>query len=293
MHADLTGQTAVVTGAGRGLGLAFAQALSAAGASVALIARSAGELAETAALIERAGGKALALPADVSDRAAVHEALAEAEKSLGAVDVLVNNAGIAGPIQPFWETDGEDWWRVLEVNLRGPVLCSRAVLPGMVSRRHGRIINIATSAIPIASFSAYSTSKAALVRFTECLAAETRPHGVAAFSIVPGTIRTRMSEQVLNSPDGQKWLPWFRRIFDAGLDLPAARPAELVVRLASGRFDALTGLCLSPLDDLELIARSLAEVERDRLYSLRVRPLPSASPNQAFAAIRAAAERPA
>jgi NAD(P)-dependent dehydrogenase (short-subunit alcohol dehydrogenase family) len=288
---SLMGQVAIVTGAGRGLGREFARALSAAGAAVGLIARSQSELAESAASIQAAGGRTHAVSTDVSDRDAVHAAFEAIEQSLGPADVLVNNAGIAGPIRPFCETDSDDWWRVLEVNLRGPIICTRAVLSGMISRRRGRIINIAASAIPIANFSAYSTSKTALIRFSECVAAETKPHGIAAFAVAPGTVRTAMSEHALNSTEGQKWLPWFRRIFDEGVDLPADVPAQLVVRLASGKFDALSGLFLTPLDDLDAIVAGMEEVGREKLYSMRVRALASAAGNRALASIRSAAER--
>ncbi len=285
------GQVAVVTGAGRGLGRAFAQALAAAGASVGLIARSVDELAETAALIHGAGGQARAAAADVADAGAVRQSFASIEEAFGAVDVLVNNAGIGGPIGPLGHTDTEDWWRVMEVNLRGPMVCSAALVGGMMDRGRGRIINIASSPIPIPHFSAYSTSKTALIRFTECLAAETKARGVFAFSVVPGTIRTAMSEHSMNSPEGQKWLPWFRRIFDEGMAVPADVPARLVVRLASGEADALTGLCLSPADDLAAIQASMEEVQRDKLYSMRLRGLAAAAGNPTLAAIRAAAEK--
>ena len=236
---DLKGMVAVVTGGGRGLGRAFAQALAAVGCSVAVVARSEAELAETVGLIGRAGGQAQAFPADITDAGAVDVAFAAIEQSVGAVDLLVNNAGVIGPIAPFAETAPDAWWRSVEVNLKGPMLTSRRVVPGMIARGKGRIINLVTGVAPFAYFSGYCAGKAALIRFSECLAAEFQPHGVTVFPMGPGTVRTAMSEHSLNSPEGRKWLPWFKRIFDEGLDLPPERPAELVVRLASGRYDAL------------------------------------------------------
>jgi NAD(P)-dependent dehydrogenase (short-subunit alcohol dehydrogenase family) len=112
-------KVAAVTGGGRGLGRAFAQALAAADHAVAVVARSAAELAETVAIIERAGGRAEAHVADVTDAHAVAEAFAHVEQSLGPIDLLVNNAGIVGPLGPFAESKVDDWWRTLEVNLRG------------------------------------------------------------------------------------------------------------------------------------------------------------------------------
>ena len=117
------------------------------------------------------------------------------------MDLLVNNAGLAGPIGPTWETDPDDWWRCLEVNLRGPMLCSRAVLPGMIARGGGRIVNVASGAgtFAIPYLGAYVTSKTALIRFTEILALEAGQHGVKVFAIEPGTVRTAMAEYALES----------------------------------------------------------------------------------------------
>ena len=239
----LTNQVAVVTGAGRGIGRAIAQALAAAGTKVAAIARSENELAETVALIEKSGGKASALPGDVTDASAIARAFSEIEHVLGPVDLLVNNAGILGPLAPFWEQPFDDWWRVFDVNLRGAALCSHRVLPQMIARRSGRIVNIISggAAFALTHFSAYIASKTALSRFTEILATEARPFGVCAFTLSPATVRTAMAEYSLNSPEGRKWIPWFQRIFDEGLVVPAELPAEFVVKLASGRFDALSG----------------------------------------------------
>ena len=142
-HADremrLDGQVALVTGGGRGIGRAIALALSLAGAAVAVCARTSSQLAETVQLIERQGGRALALPADVADRHAVEAMIEQAECALGPIDILVNDAAIAGPAGPFAETDPDAWWEVQVINLRGPVYCSRAVLPGMIRRGRGRI----------------------------------------------------------------------------------------------------------------------------------------------------------
>ncbi len=288
----LKGQVAAVTGGGRGLGQVFAHALSAAGASVAVLARSREELAETVASIERAGGKAAPFVVDVTDEPAVRRAFAEIERTFGPVDLLVNNAGVMGPIAPFAETQVGDWWRVMDVNLRGPLLCISSVLPAMMARRRGRIINVVTAAAPLAYLSSYVTSKTALVRATECMAAELRPHGIALFSMAPGAVRTAMSENSLYSAEGRKWIPWYQKLFEQGLNLPAERPAQLVIALASGRADPLSGLYLTPFDDLDQLLKSLADIEKDKLYSLRVKSLSTSPAAASIAAIRDAAERP-
>jgi NAD(P)-dependent dehydrogenase (short-subunit alcohol dehydrogenase family) len=289
---SFTSQVAVVTGAGRGIGRAIARALATAGAKVAAISRSETELAETVALIEKSSGKARAFPADVSDAVAMAKVFSEIERAFGSVDLLVNNAGIIGPIAPFWEQPFDEWWRVLDVNLRGAALCSHGVLPQMIARRSGRIVNIISggAATALTHFSAYIVSKTALARFTEILATEAKPFGVSAFALSPATVRTAMAEYSLNSAEGRKWIPWFKRIFDEGLVVPAELPAQFVVKLASGRFDALSGRFLAVSDDLDLLVANLDEIERDNLYSLRVRKLASVKPNPQFDAIRAAGE---
>jgi NAD(P)-dependent dehydrogenase (short-subunit alcohol dehydrogenase family) len=268
-------KVAVVTGGGRGLGRAFAQALAVAGYAVAVLARSAAELAETVTLVARLGGKASAFPADVTDGAAVDRAFIDVERSLGPVDLLVNNAGAIGPLGPFVGSDAGAWWRTLEVNLHGQILCAHRALPGMIARSSGRIINIAsgggTTMLPY--FSAYVTSKTALIRFSECLAFELRPHGIAVFAMGPGTVRTAMSEYSLNSPEGRTWLPWFRDIFDEGRDLPPERPAALLVALASGKADVLSGRYVYPADDLDRLIAEAREIEARKLYSLQVQRL--------------------
>ena len=284
----LRGQVAVVTGGGRGIGRAIALALAKAGACAAVLARSQSELDKTVRLIEHAGGRAQAFATDVRDVLTVRSAIVEIERSLGPVDLLVNNAATAGPIGPFWETDTDQWWQALEVNLRGPVHCPRDVLPGMVARRLGRTVNIASSAIPVPYFSSYATGKTGLIRFTETTAAELAPHDVKVFALAPGTVRTAMSEYSLNSPEGRRWLPWFQRIFEEGLNISAERPARMVVELASGRADAFSGRLLSVSDDLDLLLKNEKEIERGKLYSLRVRTLGGDS--SALAAIRAAGE---
>ena len=153
-----------------------------------------------------------------------------------------------GPLGPFTQSDVGAWWRTFEVNLHGQILCTHRALPGMIARRGGRIINIASGggAAMLPYFSAYVTSKTALIRFSECLAFEVKDHGIAVFAMGPGTVRTAMSEYSLNSPEGRTWLPWFRDIFDEGRDLPPERPAALLVALASGKADALSGRYVYP-----------------------------------------------
>ena len=164
---------------------------------------------------------------------------------LGPVDLLVNNAGTMDAIGPAWQVDPDDWRRDIETSLFGAFNCSRAVLPGMVERRTGRIVNVssgvATRAYPHAS--AYAAAKAALRSFTQSLAAETAEHGIAVFAISPGFVWTEMTERLRDSP----WFPGF------GSPSPnePERAAELVLRLASGDLDALSGRFIHVRDDID------------------------------------------
>jgi NAD(P)-dependent dehydrogenase (short-subunit alcohol dehydrogenase family) len=264
---DLSGDVALVTGAGRGIGKAIALALAAAGARLVLTARSKNELDHTLAEIEAAGGQGLAVPADVSDPAAVALLVDQAESSVGPISVLVNNAGVLEPVGLLWEVDADEWWHNLEVNLRGPFLCMRAVLPGMISRRRGCVVNLASIAakVPIPDATAYGASKTALVRLNENLARELEGNEVSVFAIDPGQVDTGMHEFLARSPE---WLR--RRGTHQPMFTPAERTADLVVRLAAGHASMLSGrLITAGGDDLDdLIARANS-ITADNLYALR------------------------
>jgi NAD(P)-dependent dehydrogenase (short-subunit alcohol dehydrogenase family) len=290
MNTDLEGRVAVVTGAGRGIGRAVALSLAQAGAKVAAVARTQAEIEETTATIKKSGD-AQAFAVDVTDASGVRRAIDKIEVVLGPIDVLVNNAGQLGRIGPFVESEPGEWWRVLDVNVRGPMLWTRGVLPGMMARGRGRIVNIASGLLPYPYLSAYVTSKTALVRFSETLAAETRARGVHVFAIGPGTTRTAMSEHSLTSEEGRRWIPWFGRIFTEKLDVAMERPVRLIVELASGRGDALSGRYVTVFDDLDALLLRAAEIEREGLYSLRIRKFSDDGMPAALAALLSTGER--
>jgi NAD(P)-dependent dehydrogenase (short-subunit alcohol dehydrogenase family) len=269
---DLSGQVAIVTGGGRGIGKTIAIELAKAGCSLAVIARCEDQLVETVKGITQLGARAISFTADVSDPAAVQKMVLEVELTLGSVNLLVNNAGLAGPIGPTWEADADAWWRCLEVNLRGPMLCARAVLPGMIAGGGGRIVNVASGAgtFAIPYLGAYVTSKTALIRFTEILALETAALGVKVFAIEPGTVRTSMAGYALESKEGRRWMPWFGEIFKRGEDVPADHAADLVVLLASGRADALSGRFFTIKDDVVGLADRIGRGPTGDLQTLRL-----------------------
>lgn len=270
--APLAGQVALVTGGGRGIGRAIALALAAAGAAVAVAARTAAQVEETAGLIARSGGRALAVPGNVTERRAVERITRETERRFGPVDLLVNNAGVFGPIGPLWEVDPDEWWRGVESHLRGALLCSSAVLPGMIARGRGRIINVASrSGVRTDRYtSSYAVGKAGVLRLTDHLAAETREHGVSVFAIYPGRVQTAMTDELTGSPAGRKWLPNEGKARE-GQWQPADEAARLCLALASGRADALSGRFFGVHDDLDELMQRAGEIERDDLYTLRLR----------------------
>jgi NAD(P)-dependent dehydrogenase (short-subunit alcohol dehydrogenase family) len=275
---DLTGTVVLVSGGGRGLGRLLACTLARAGATVALLARSGDELAATVDEIERAGGTAAAATADVTDPAELRAAVAKLRQQLGPVDVLVNNAGIIGPAGPAWEADSGDWWRTLEVNLGGAFALTRAVLPHMISTGHGRILNITSNAgvyrWPLVS--AYATSKAALVKLTENLAAETRSHGVSVLSVDPGLLPIGLTQPTMNrTPDplAPSDIPaaWVRAQLASGHGADPDQAARLILRLAAGHGDRLSGRHLTVTDDLDGLLARIDEIKRQDLHTLRLR----------------------
>lgn len=193
MSRSLKGRVAVVTGAGSGMGRAIAVRLAADGAKVAIWDINGDGAAETAKQITDAGGTALAITADCADRAAIEAAAAETRAKLGPVLILVNNAGIA-PFTSFLEVTDELLDRVLHVNLRGPYILTREIIPDMIAAKWGRIINITSSSVQTGSpaQSHYTSSKGGLLGFTKCLALEFGKSGITANMIPPGSIDTPM-----------------------------------------------------------------------------------------------------
>jgi NAD(P)-dependent dehydrogenase (short-subunit alcohol dehydrogenase family) len=268
---DLTGQVAIVTGASRGLGRAFAIALGKAGASVSITGRTAADVNETVRLVKQTGTKSLPFVTDVAKPADVANVVARTEDELGPVDILVNNAGAAPTEIVPWEADPEEWWSVFETNVRGTFLYTRTVLPSMVARKSGRIINLVSEAgnNPEAELSAYSTSKAALIHFTDAMALATIDHGVKIFAYHPGMVRTGMTTDLI-AHGGAGMGARLKSAFTEGRDTPLERSAERLIFLASGRADFLNGrYIMARQQEDELIAQTDIIAESN-LYKLRV-----------------------
>jgi NAD(P)-dependent dehydrogenase (short-subunit alcohol dehydrogenase family) len=273
----LTGQAALVTGSGRGLGRAYAIALAKAGATVAVTARTEGEIQTVQREIEQQGGHALAVSVDVTNKNAVAKLVTTIEQQLGPLDLLVNNAGVLRAIGRVTDIDADDWWREVEINLRGSFLCSQAVLPGMITRKRGRIINVASGGGLSAfdCFSAYSISKTALIRLSESLAIENKEYGIVVFAIHPGNVRTSMSEYLHDSEVVGQRAPWMQQIwrqrFAEATDTPIERSVDLVLQLAAGHADMLSGRYIAAEDDLTELLDHADEIQRKDLYTLRLR----------------------
>ncbi|SES40800.1 type I polyketide synthase [Lentzea albida] len=251
---SLAGTTVLLTGAAGGLGRVFAERLSEAGANLVLTGR------DQAALDDLAGslsGPSLALVADVTDSTALVSAVERAEQEFGAVDVLINNAGVGGPAGPMWEVDEDAWWQAMEVNVRGTLRACRAAVPGMVERGHGRVVNIVSSAgrHRWPNVSGYSVSKAAAIKLGENLAPELEGTGVSVLNYHPGLVDLGLTRKQLaagetgdSRVDGVS--AWMADQRDGGRLTDPEESARMLVRLVSGEADSLSGSYLTPEDDL-------------------------------------------
>ena len=256
--AALDGQVGLVTGGGRGIGAAIAHELAGAGMRIAVTGRTEAQVRAVAGAVSGLG-----LVGDVSRQSDVEAWVAETERRLGPIDLLVNNAAIVGAPEPFWEHPASEWWRVFEVNVLGAFLCCHAVAAGMVERRRGRIVNVTSGAGYIRDLPAvgrdtsYPPSKAALTRLTERLAEQLAEHGVFAFAVAPGIVRSEMTASL---PDTTPWTP------------PEA-PPRLIRGLAEGRADALSGRYLHAEHDADLdaLAARSDEIRQHDLNAIRLR----------------------
>ncbi|HUF56471.1 MAG TPA: SDR family oxidoreductase [Thermohalobaculum sp.] len=226
----LDGKSAIVTGAGRGIGACTARALAREGASVLALARSTGEIEAVAGEIGDAGGRAVARTCDVSRYEDVAAAVAACREAFGRVDILVNNAGVIEPIGPLAEADPEAWGRGVDINLTGVFHGLRAVLPEMIGQGSGVVVNLSSGAATHAleGWSQYCAAKAGAAMLTRAAQAELGGTGVRVVGLSPGTVATAMQEAIRDSGiNPVSRLDWSEHI-------PPEWPAEAIVWLAAG-----------------------------------------------------------
>lgn len=276
----LEGRVCVVTGAGRGIGRGIAMEQARAGGRVALLARGP-EVEAVAREIEASGGEAKSYRVDILEADALAAAFAAIESELGPIDLLTNNAASFYAIGPIWEVDPEAWWADIELNIRGTFNCCRLVLPGMLARSSGRVINL-TGGGTGTSFphgSGYGTSKAGVLRFTESVSDTLKGTGVLMFAMDPGLVRTAMTQFQMTDPAGRKYLADIGGLFERGIDVPPGLAGRLSVEIGSGRFDRLAGRMLfAARGDIELTDAQIDEIVSHDLRSLRVNGTPEEHP---------------
>jgi NAD(P)-dependent dehydrogenase (short-subunit alcohol dehydrogenase family) len=242
---DVSGKTIIVTGAGSGIGRAGAKAFAAVGMKVALCGRRMAPLAEALQEITGAGGEAIAIAVDITDGASVSEMVRQVLGSFGAIDVLFNNAGSFKHVVPAWEADATVWWSDVTVNLYGSFLCCRAVLPHMIARCSGVVINMdgGGSDRPNLGGSAYACSKTALLRLNEQLAVELKQVGspVMVFGMNPGFVRTDMTEGLAAHEKGAEWQAFVGQLFERGEGFAPGDCGKAVLKLLSVASPELSG----------------------------------------------------
>jgi len=273
----LEGRAALVTGGSHGLGLAIAEAYVAAGASVVVSGRSADALRvaeETLAESARDGQRVLSYVGDVSRPDEVEALVAFAVGALPQLDIVVNNAGIYGPMGPIEQIDWLEWVRAIEINLLGSVLVARAVLPHLKRRGYGKLIQLSGggATAPVPNLSAYAASKAAIVRFMETLAHEVRADGIDVNAIAPGALNTRLLDEVIAAGPEQVGEAFYGRAVEqqASGGTPLERGASLAVYLASVGSDGITGRLISAVwDPWPTLADHRAELADTDVFTLR------------------------
>ena len=270
----LEGRVAVITGAGRGIGRAIALAYAREGAKVALAARSEAELQEVVGAVSELGAEAIAIPTDVTSAEDTERLARRVADRFGRIDVLVNNAGISGPVGPLQGNDIADWVNTVSVNLTGTFLVCRAVIPVMLDQGCGKIINLSGAGATNAwsNMSAYCSSKAAVVRLTEVLAQELDGQGITVNALGPGSVHTSMWDKMTEqaAAAGADFIHQLGLRVTSGGGASIDECAELAVWLASEDSGALTGRLISAAtDDFRVLPPRIPEIMAGEAYTLR------------------------
>ena len=272
----LKGRAAIVTGASVGLGAAIAERFAAEGASLMICARNRAELDKQQAQLSKAhpGITVHAEVADIAKKDDVDRLFAAAGKALGKIDILVNNAGVYGPMGPIDEIDWGEWEQAIAINLLGTVYAARKAVQMFRPNRYGKIINLSGGGAtnPLPGISSYAVSKAAVVRFTETLALETAEDRIDVNAVAPGTLATRLTDQLLAAGPDKVGAALYGRMakLKAEGGPPLTVGADLCVYLASPESDGLTGRLIAAIWDpwpfTEEVKRDIAGSD---IYTLR------------------------
>jgi len=272
----LAGRNAIVTGASLGLGAEIAEQFAAAGASLMLCARNAVELEAQRERLSASYPRSRIVihRADVSSRSDVDALFAAATSSLGKLDIVVNNAGVYGPMGSIDTIDWDEWVQAIAINLNGLVYCSRKAIEAFKPQRYGKIINLSGGGAtnPLPGISAYAASKAAVVRFTETLALEVKEFGIDVNAVAPGALATRLTDQLVAAGPERVGAGLHERMTklqkEGGTPLDVG--ASLCVYLASADSDGLTGrLIAAQWDPWPFEDRIKSKIENSDIYTLR------------------------
>ena len=265
--AELSGQVALVTGASAGIGRHLAEGLARRGMTVAGLARGEDRLrTEMDGIADSTGARTLAVAADVTDRDAVEAAVGHVLGEAGRIDLLVNNAGLMDREEvPVWQADPDEWWAVVTSHIRGGLLPSRAVVPGMVERGSGRVVSLASGLSTRGGrlYSAYSVGKTGLMRLTEVLAAGLEGTGVHVFDLAPGVVKTSMSTAMSLHENRTEWTD-------------PEQVVAFVAAVAAGELDQWSGRFLhAGMDELETLRATSPEATQRQL---RLQPYAEGDP---------------
>ncbi len=268
---------AVITGANQGLGLEITRHYLAAGAKVVLCARDGEKLKSACAALcnsEQLAKHVVSAVADVSREEDVSRVVTLALETFGHVDILVNNAGVYGPKGVIEEVDWREWVRTMEINLMGSVLMCRALLPHFKERRRGKIVQLSGGGAtnPLPRLSAYAVSKAAIIRFVETLAEEAREYGIDVNAIAPGSLNTRMLDEVLTAGPEKVGQAFYERALKQRENggAPLERGASLAVFLGSSLSDGITGKLIAAMwDPWESLGAHRRDLDKTDVYTLR------------------------
>jgi 3-oxoacyl-[acyl-carrier protein] reductase len=242
----LKGKVAIVTGAGRGFGRASSLEMAKEGASLVILSRTPSELKETEKVARTLGADIISIKADVSNLRNIENVVGRTIKHFGKIDILMNNAAIIGPVNPLFMIDQKEWDEVMDINLRGPYLFAKAVIPYMIKQGSGKIINVTSGLgeMVMPPFAAYSVTKAGLIHLTKIMAEELEYHNIQVNGLDPGVMDTKMQEEIRNLGSeilGEEIYHEFLSMKERGVLKPPEKAARLAVFLASEESDAITG----------------------------------------------------